>query len=88
VHGTDRVLELPRRRCVAPCREAAQEELGGGGDEQRRLTPHLIDADPVLSSVLPCPLPRPPRRSGAPLTPPPSLLRVALQRDVPPDPQR
>jgi hypothetical protein len=27
-----------------------------------------------------------PRRSGAPLASPPSLLRVALQRDVPPDP--
>jgi hypothetical protein len=27
-----------------------------------------------------------PRRSGVPLALPPSLLRVALQRDVPPDP--
>jgi hypothetical protein len=58
---------------VAPCHEAAQEELGGGGDEQGHLTrqlldvpvhpqdpldtPHLIDADPILSSVIPCPLP-------------------------------
>jgi hypothetical protein len=82
-----------------PCREAAQEELRGGGDEQGHLTrqlldvpvhpqdpldtPHLIDVDPILSSVLQCPLPCPPRRPGAPLAPPPSLLRVALQRDGP-----
>jgi hypothetical protein len=104
VHNTDHVPELPRRRCVAPYHEAAQEELGGGGDEQGHLTrqlldvpvhpqdpldtPHLIDADPVLSSILPCPLPCPPRWPGAPLAPPPSLLRVALQRDEPQDPQR
>jgi hypothetical protein len=104
VHGTNRVSELPCRRCVAPCREATQEELGGGGDEQGHLTrqlldvpvhpqdpldtPHLIDADPILSSVLPCPLPCPPQRSGAPLAPLPLVLRVALQRDGPQDPQR
>jgi hypothetical protein len=43
VHDTDRLSELSRRRCVAPCREAAQEELGGGGDEQSRLTLQLLD---------------------------------------------
>jgi hypothetical protein len=43
----------------------------------------LRGADSGLSSVPPCPLPRPPRRPGAPLAPPPPLLRGALQSHGP-----